>query len=58
MDITKIRSELGWLPKHDIESGLRETVEWYLDNTAWVEAITKQAGYAEWLEKNYLDRKD
>ncbi|MBI3738030.1 MAG: dTDP-glucose 4,6-dehydratase [Chloroflexi bacterium] len=56
MDITKIRSELGWIPKHDIESGLRETVKWYLDHMDWVSAISKQAGYNDWLEQNYARR--
>lgn len=35
IDATKIRSELGWQPQQDIESGLRQTVRWYLDNTKW-----------------------
>ena len=56
MDITKIRSELGWTPKHDIESGLRETVKWYLDHMDWVSAISKQAGYNDWVEQNYARR--
>ena len=56
MDITKIRNELGWTPKHDIESGLRATVQWYLDRMDWVEAIMKQEGFSEWLDKNYTRR--
>ncbi len=35
IDATKIRRELGWEPQQDIESGLRQTVRWYLDNTKW-----------------------
>jgi dTDP-glucose 4,6-dehydratase len=57
MDITKIRRELGWTPRHDIESGLRETVQWYLKNSDWVQAIFEQDGYGDWLEKNYEKRK-
>ena len=57
MDITKIRRELGWTPRHDIESGLRETVQWYLKNSAWVQTIFEQGGYGDWLEKNYMKRK-
>ena len=56
MDITKIRNELGWTPKHDIETGLRETVKWYLDHMDWVEAIMKQEGFGDWLEQNYARR--
>ena len=57
MDITKIRNELGWTPKHDVEGGLRETVKWYLENTDWVKAVLNQDGYADWLDKNYKKRK-
>ena len=41
IDASKIRRELGFEPKHDFESGLRATVRWYLDNTAWSAAVTK-----------------
>jgi len=53
MDITKMHRELGWVPKHDIQTGLRETVEWYLAHIDWVEAITKQEHFSDWLEQNY-----
>ncbi|MHB8564308.1 MAG: GDP-mannose 4,6-dehydratase, partial [Acidiferrobacteraceae bacterium] len=35
IDASKIRSELGYLPKHAIESGLQELVRWYLSNEHW-----------------------
>jgi len=57
MDITKIRQELGWTPRHDIESGMRATVHWYLSNIEWVKAVLNQDGYGDWLEKNYEKRK-
>lgn len=56
IDITKIRNELGWIPKHDIESGLRETVNWYLSHQEWIKAILSQDDYGSWLEKNYSER--
>ena len=56
MNITKIQNELGWLPKHEIESGLRETVIWYLDNADWVKTILAQDSYGSWLDKNYAMR--
>ncbi len=56
MDITKIRDELSWFPKHDIESGLRETVKWYLQNPDWIQSILKDNNYQGWLEKNYMQR--
>jgi len=39
MDDSKLRRELGWRPGESIESGLRRTVRWYLDNRAWWEPI-------------------
>ena len=42
IDATKIRRELGWAPQHTFESGLRDTVQWYLDHREWCEQI--QAG--------------
>ncbi len=53
MDTTKICSELGWQPRHDLASGLRATVEWYLSHLDWVEAVTRDGGLQRWLEKNY-----
>ena len=40
IDNTKIKTELGWKPKYDFESGLRETVKWYLENQDWMRRIT------------------
>ena len=42
IDAAKIRNELGWSPRHTFESGLRETVRWYLDHRDWCEQV--QAG--------------
>lgn len=39
IDASKIRSELGWEPRHNLETGLAVTVQWYLDNRAWCEAV-------------------
>ena len=40
IDASKIQRELGWTPAHKFESGIRETIQWYLDNQAWVKAVT------------------
>ncbi len=40
IDSGRIRAELGWSPQYDFESGLRQTVRWYLDHREWCEAVT------------------
>ena len=56
MDITKIRSELGWQPRHSLLEGLRWTVEWYLSQPDWTAAILKQQDYQRWMNQNYQER--
>ena len=58
MDSSKIQSELGWAPRHDLTTGLRATVEWVLGHPEWVTAIAQQSGYNDWLETNYAQRGD
>jgi len=58
MDIRKIHRELGWSPRHDLASGLRATVRWYLDHPGWVQAIRQQNDYQAWLHKNYQKREE
>lgn len=41
IDATKIKKELGWVPAHTFEQGIRETVQWYIDNQAWVAEVKK-----------------
>lgn len=52
VDAGKIRDELGWEPAETFESGLRQTVQWYLDNEAWTDSV-ETGEYREWLETNY-----
>jgi dTDP-glucose 4,6-dehydratase len=52
MDITKIERELGWRPRETFASGLRKTIEWYLDNLEWVEHVTS-GSYREWINLQY-----
>jgi dTDP-glucose 4,6-dehydratase len=40
IDATKIQRELGWMPAHKFEQGIRETIRWYLDHQAWVKTVT------------------
>jgi dTDP-glucose 4,6-dehydratase len=52
IDASKIESELGWKPRETFESGIRKTVQWYLDNQAWVQSVTSGA-YRQWMAKQY-----
>ena len=52
MDIAKIERELGWQPRETFAGGLRKTIQWYLDNPAWVEHVTSGA-YREWIDLQY-----
>jgi len=52
IDATKIANELGWKPEETFETGIRKTVQWYLDNQDWV-ANVQSGDYQNWLNKNY-----
>jgi dTDP-glucose 4,6-dehydratase len=56
LDITRMRRDLGWSPRHSLTDGLLETVRWYLDHPAWIQAIRQQPDYETWLDKNYTNR--
>ena len=52
IDARKLERELGWKPAETFETGIRKTVQWYLDNPAWVEQVQSGA-YRDWLTKQY-----
>ena len=52
IDATRLEKELSWKPAETFETGIRKTVQWYLDNQAWVENITS-GQYMKWVEKQY-----
>ncbi len=52
IDATKLERELGWKPAETFATGIRQTVQWYLDNPAWVQNVTSGA-YKQWLGKHY-----
>lgn len=57
MNISKIKSELGWQPRESLATGLRRTVQWYLAHPDWIASIRKQAEYGKWIISNYGDRR-
>jgi dTDP-glucose 4,6-dehydratase len=55
IDARKIERELGWRPAETFETGIRKTVQWYLDHPGWV-ANVQSGSYREWLATNYQAR--
>ena len=55
IDDTRMSEELGWHPTKTFETGLRDTVRWYLDNSEWVERV-RSGSYRDWIDSNYLNR--
>ena len=47
MNISKIRNELGWEPKKDFKTGLKQTIEWYLENESWWRELQKKKIYEQ-----------
>ena len=52
IDASKIERELGWRPTETFETGIRKTVQWYLDNLQWVDGVVS-GSYRDWLDKQY-----
>jgi len=52
IDARKLERELDWRPRETFETGIRKTVQWYLDHQDWVRNITSGA-YREWMERQY-----
>ena len=52
IDSRKIEHELGWKPRETFESGLRKTVEWYLQHDSWIQEVTS-GSYRDWIATHY-----
>lgn len=55
IDATNLNKDLGWYPSVTFEKGLSKTIEWYLQNTSWLENVTSGA-YLEYYQKQYSNR--
>lgn len=55
IDATKLKDELGWLPSLQFEEGLSRTIDWYLSNTEWLNAVTS-GNYQKYYEQQYDKR--
>ncbi len=52
IDARKIERELGWKPAETFETGIRKTVQWYLDHPEWVQHV-QSGSYRDWVQKQY-----
>ena len=55
IDATKIKRELGWEPSLQFEEGIEKTIDWYLENTEWLENVTS-GDYKKYYEEQYVKR--
>ncbi|WP_346855530.1 dTDP-glucose 4,6-dehydratase [uncultured Draconibacterium sp.] len=55
IDATKIKNELGWEPSLQFEEGIELTIDWYLENTAWLENVTS-GDYQKYYQEQYVKR--
>ncbi len=55
IDASKLENDLGWKPMYNFESGIRQTIHWYLDNKSWWENIIN-GEYQNYLRKMYLEK--
>ena len=54
IDCSKLENELGWSPDETFKTGLRKTIQWYLDNKDWVQRV-KSGEYLSWVKQHYQD---
>ena len=54
IDPTKIETELNWKPKYNFDTGIKQTIQWYLDNKTWWQNILS-GEYAHYFENQYTD---
>jgi dTDP-glucose 4,6-dehydratase len=52
MNISKVKAELGWRPRETFATGIRKTIAWYLENPAWIQAVTSGT-YRQWMATQY-----
>ena len=52
IDASKLKSELAWRPAETFETGIRKTIEWYLNHSEWVDGVVS-GSYRDWLKKQY-----
>jgi dTDP-glucose 4,6-dehydratase len=54
IDSSRLRHELGWTPVETMESGIRKTIRWYLENDGWASRV-RSGEYQQWIEAQYKE---
>lgn len=52
IDATKIKEELNWSPSIEFKKGIKDTIQWYLNNQEWIKNL-KNGEYLNWINKHY-----
>jgi len=52
IDFGKLSRELNWFPEASLETGIRDTIKWYMENQKWVERV-KSGEYQNWIRTHY-----
>jgi len=52
IDFTKLKQAIGWFPEESFETGLRKTIQWYVDNREWVNRV-RSGEYQSWIKEHY-----
>jgi dTDP-glucose 4,6-dehydratase len=52
IDASKVERELGWRPAETFDTGIRKTIQWYLDNHKWIDGVVS-GSYRDWVQKQY-----
>jgi dTDP-glucose 4,6-dehydratase len=52
VDFSKLSKNLNWRPKQSLETGIRDTIQWYMDNRKWIERV-KSGEYQTWIKSHY-----
>jgi len=52
IDFSKLENELGWTPAESFETGMKKTIQWYLNNKEWIGRV-KSGEYLSWIERHY-----
>ena len=53
INFSKLTEEIGWLPDESFETGIKQTIQWYLDNQTWVEQVESTEYYQNWMKQHY-----